>query len=140
MAIKDIKHLAQILNNMKPAQREQLLSSLRQEDGPLAERLQSMLFTFGDIERLKGHDLQVLIKVCDLSDLATALIGAEEDTYHSFTQNMSKNAALLMADEIALIQNTPKHKVEAARQRIVKNAQKLAELGQISLEREGWIE
>ena len=88
-------------------------------------------YSFNDLIHLTDREIQTLMREVDQKDFAYSLKGARKDVRGKFLSNMSKRVRQIIEEEIKL--SKPRSEtVKEVRERVVKQAQQLAEQGQIT--------
>jgi flagellar motor switch protein FliG len=123
------KAAASILNYSKPA----ILEHIRKSDEALCDKLQDLMFVFGDLKDIDDRGIQTLLREIDSGKLVTALKGADEALSKKFMSNMSQRAAEMMKDDMESRGPVKLSDVEAAQKEILAAARKLADAGTIQL-------
>src|SRR4051812_15771407 len=130
-----VKSLADILNHSDRTTERNVLDELASRDGPLAEEVRLLLFTFEDVVKLDDRSIQMVLKEVDQKDLAIALRGVSEDVRGRIFANMSERGAELLKEEIDFQPPQRKRVVEEAQSRIVGVVRRLEEGGAIVISR-----
>jgi flagellar motor switch protein FliG len=128
--------LVQILNQERGMEK-QVLESLSERDPELAEGIKNQLFVFEDVIKLDDRTIQRVLRDVDQKDLVLALRGAKPEVREHILTNMSKRAAQLLEEELALSQPARLSSVEGAQQRIVNVIRRLEEAEEIVISRGG---
>jgi flagellar motor switch protein FliG len=125
--------MADIFNALDRQSEARLLAALEERNRDSAERIRSLMFTFEDLQRLSGVDLQTLLRAVEKERLALALKGASEQLRDLFFRNLTERAAKLLRDDIAGLGPVRLRDVDEAQAAIIALAKDLAAEGQISL-------
>jgi flagellar motor switch protein FliG len=125
----------EILRRSTAEQQADILGEIARGDQVLAAELRSKLFTFEDIAKLSGRDVQMLIKELDTAKLEVALKGSTPGLRDVFLKNMSTRASQMLEDDIAAMPPMKVSVVEAAQQEIAAIALRLAEEQKITIVR-----
>jgi flagellar motor switch protein FliG len=125
--------MADIFNSFDRAAERRFMEALEMKNPSAAQRIRSLMFVFEDLKRLDAQDMQTLLRSIDKSDLALALKGADASVRAHFFANMSERAAGLLRDDIEIMGGVRQKDVDAAQQRIVESARKLADEEEIRL-------
>ena len=128
-----IRTAAEILNMMNAQQEEAAVTSLRENDADLAQRVLDEMFVFANLIDLDDRHIQVLLKEVDSTLLMVALKGVPDDLREKFLRNMSSRAADMLREDLAAQGPVLMSKVEAEQKKILQAARRLAESGQIEL-------
>jgi flagellar motor switch protein FliG len=132
-----IEFLANVLNLVDRSTEKQIMDTLSQVDPPLHELVQSKLFTFEDIRSLDDRAIQRVMQEVDQKDLLMALRGSNEDIRQIIFRNLSKRAAQLLMEDLAVMGPVRLRNVEEAQQRIVSVVRRLEEAEEIVVVRGG---
>lgn len=108
------------------------LTSTAEVDVEAAAIVQSHLFDFDDLTRLRPQELQRLLGRIDNPTLARALVDAGERVSADVFTNASGRRALLLQDELALQTEVTAEEVEMARGEVMAEVRKLYERGDIT--------
>jgi flagellar motor switch protein FliG len=95
------------------------------------------MFTFDDLLKLNGTDIQAILREVDKDALAIALKGASEELRKLFFSNMSERASKLLQDEMASMGPVRVKDVDEAQQRIITTTKDLIARGVIEVPEEG---
>ncbi|MGB0752341.1 MAG: flagellar motor switch protein FliG, partial [Gammaproteobacteria bacterium] len=125
------KVAAGLLNKLAGDSQTDILSSIRDDDSLLAERIEDCMFTFEDLLSFDDRSIQTLLGEVSKTALATALKGADKATQNKFYSNMSKRAAELLADDIEVSGPVKIADVESSQRELVDVAKRLLETEQI---------
>jgi len=112
---------------------KEILTGLSEHDKALAEEIESRMFTFDDLLRLRLDVLQKVLREVDRTDLAKALRPYPEDVRQTFYNALSERAAAELKEEIEDSAPIPVREVEAAQGRLVAKVRELDEQGEIDL-------
>ena len=122
---------AEILAQLAPAQRQELLSRLEQSSPPVAAEVRAGLFTFDDLVKLKPKDFEALLKTIAPADLEIALRRCPEPIAKLFYAAMSSRRAEQMQENIAASKQVSVAKIDEAQRKIAAIAVGLIESGTI---------
>jgi flagellar motor switch protein FliG len=132
-----VKGLADILNSADRATERNVIESLAQKDGQLAEEIRMLLFVFEDIVKLDDRSIQLVLKDVDQKDLALALRGVSEEVKQKILGNMSQRGSEMLLEEMEYQPPQRRSVVEEAQGRIVATIRRLEDAGAIVLARGG---
>lgn len=132
-----IRTAAEILNFMTTTDEEQLVSSLRDIDADLAQRIVDEMFVFENLVDIEDQYIQIILKEIDTNALTVALKGAPDELREKFFRNMSNRAAEMLREDLEAQGPVRMSRVEEEQKNILGVARKLAESGQITLTRGG---
>ena len=131
-----VSFLVQILNQERGMEKK-VLSALSERDPQLAEVVKNQLFIFEDILKLDDRTVQVILREADQKDLLLALRGTKTEVRDHIMRNMSKRAAQMLEEELAIMRPARLSSIETAQQRIVGVIRRLEESEQIVIARGG---
>jgi flagellar motor switch protein FliG len=126
-----IKKMAEFIRLLDRTERTELLATLDSKDAPTAQKIKDLLYVFDDLLQIENLSLQKMLAELDTKTLATALKGATPAIQHKFLTNLSKRAQDALQDEIDLMGNVPKARIEQARQGIADVIRRLDERGEL---------
>ena len=125
-----VSFLVQILNQERSMEKK-VLESLTERDPQLAERIKNQLFVFEDIVKLDDRTVQRILREVDQKDLLLAIRGAKPEVREHILRNMSKRAAQMLQEELAIMRPVRLSSIEAAQHRIVGVIRQLEEAEEI---------
>jgi flagellar motor switch protein FliG len=131
--IGGVKAAANILNFVDTAAETQIIESIKDVDGELADTIQELMFVFENLSGLDDKSIQTLLREVSTDELVVALKGANEQIKAKFFKNMSKRAADILKDDLEAKGPVRISDVEAAQKSIVATARRLADSGEIVL-------
>lgn len=111
------------------------MHGLRKELPQAAAKLSQSIVMFDDLANADEYGMKVLLKAVDLSELATALIGAPDNVVVNFAQNMSKNTVDDLKQEANFRKNSPRTAILKARERILSIAKELIRVNKLYITR-----
>lgn len=132
-----VDFLVQILNQSDRSLERQVLEALTERNPELAQVVKNQMFIFEDIVQLDDRSIQRILREVDQKDLILALRGVKPEVRERIMHNMSKRAAQLMEEEMAVMKPVRLSTVEAAQQRIVEVIRRLEESEEIAISRGG---
>ncbi|NLY26822.1 MAG: flagellar motor switch protein FliG [Alcaligenaceae bacterium] len=132
-----VRTAAEILNFMTTTDEEALVTSLRDIDADLAQRIVDEMFVFENLIDVEDSSIQIILKEIDTNSLTIALKGAPDELREKFFRNMSNRAAEMLREDLEAQGPVRMSKVEEEQKNILSLARKLAEAGQITLSRGG---
>jgi flagellar motor switch protein FliG len=91
------------------------------------------MFTFDDLARLSGPNVQILLREIEKDKLPLALKGASERLRDLFFRNLSERASKILREDIAALGPVKLRDVDEAQSTIVALAKDLATQGAISI-------
>ena len=128
-----VRTAAEILNFMNSAEEDAVVSSLRELDADLAQRIVDEMFVFENLAQIEDTAIQMILKEIDTASLTIAMKGAPDEVREKFFKNMSNRAAEMLRDDLDSQGPVRMSKVEEEQKNIVQVARKLAEAGQFTL-------
>ncbi|MFT0531454.1 flagellar motor switch protein FliG [Castellaniella hirudinis] len=128
-----VRTAAEILNYMNTTEEEEVVSSLREIDADLAQRIVDEMFVFDNLADVEDAAIQLILKEIDTASLTIALKGASEELSAKFFKNMSNRAAEILRDDLDAQGPVRMSRVETEQKAILAVARKLADAGQINL-------
>ena len=96
-----------------------IFEELRERDQELADDLESRMFTFEDIKRLRPREIQLIMREVSPEMLALALKAASPKLRETMLNNLSSRAKAMVLDEIDAMGPVSRSRVEAAQKDIV---------------------
>jgi flagellar motor switch protein FliG len=132
-----VRTAAEILNFMSTTEEEELVSSLRDIDPDLAQRIIDEMFVFENLVDVEDSAIQAILKEIDTNALTIALKGSADELREKFFRNMSNRAAEMLREDLEAQGPVRMSRVEEEQKNILQTARKLAESGQITLTRGG---
>ncbi len=123
---------ADIMNNLSGGT-DELMEGIRETDENLGEKIQDLMFVFGNLTSVDDRGIQSLLREVSSDVLLVALKGADEELKEKIYGNMSKRAAELLNDDLEAKGPVRLSEVEEAQKEILAVARRLAESGQIVL-------
>lgn len=131
------ENMAEIFNNLDRSNLNRLMTVVEESVPTEAEKIKSLMFTFDDLRKLTGPDIQAILREIDKDALAVALKGANDEQRQLFFSNSSERAAKLLRDEMEAMGPVRVKDVDEAQQRVVVTAKDLIARGVIELPEEG---
>ena len=126
------KDIADIIGNMEAADEEKYLQAIANEDPDLMKEVKKYHLTFDDImEKFPDSIMRDLMNAIDLTDVAMALKGIDQDKIDGIISNLpQKKQAMFEPVEGAV----PKRDVDGARKKVVVAAKEMEKEGAFSME------
>ncbi|RME63664.1 MAG: flagellar motor switch protein FliG [Caldilineae bacterium] len=134
-SIGGVDFLVQLLNQVDRSTEKALMTELSQVNPELAEQVQSQMFVFEDLTLLDNRSLELVLREVDKKDLLLALRGAPESVREVIFRNISKRAAQMMQEDLAVMGPVRLRTVEEAQKNIVKVVRRLEQEEQIVISR-----
>lgn len=132
-----VRAVADLLNNLDKEMSKNLLARLEERNANLSAAIRKKLFSFEDLLRLQGGDLQRVLREVDSSNLAIAMKSASELLRDRIYGAISKRAAESLKEELEMLGPVRLKDVEVAQDAIIQVVRRLEEEGQITLEADG---
>ncbi|WP_372781428.1 flagellar motor switch protein FliG [Litorivivens sp.] len=124
---------AAILNGLDSDAEARILETLSKTDETMRQRLEDLMFVFGNLADLDNKGMQLLLREVTSDQLAIALKGADEIVRNKIFSNMSKRAKELLVEDMESRGPTKLSDVEEAQKAILEVARRLGEEGKINL-------
>ena len=125
--------MAEIFNNLDRQNEARFVAALEERNKESAERIKALMFTFDDLQRLSGPNIQLLLRGVEKDKLPLALKGASEALRELFLSNLSERAGKMLRDDIEALGPVKLRDVDEAQAAIVSTAKDLAAQGQIEI-------
>jgi flagellar motor switch protein FliG len=132
-----VEAAAEILNYLDGSVEASVRSHIRKVDADLARKIQDRMFAFDELVDLDDRSVQSLLREVQSETLIVAMKGASDELKEKFFKNMSAPAAEMLRDDFEAQGPVRLSRVEAEQRQIVHLVRRLAEEGQIVLERSG---
>ena len=129
--------VAKVLNLAGSTLEKQLLATIRERDGSIADAIQALMFVFEDILLVDGRGIQRVLREVEGKELALALKAASDELKAHIRANMSERAAQALDEEIEMMGPVRVRDVEAAHTRIIELVRGLADSGEIVIRGRG---
>ncbi len=114
-----VQSLVSILHQVNRGTEKLIMDTLDETQPQLAEEVRQKMFVFENIVTLDGRAIQRILRDVDSKDLILALKGASEEVQQLIFRNLSKRAAELLKEDLAISGPVRLRNVEAAQQNIV---------------------
>jgi flagellar motor switch protein FliG len=125
--------MAEIFNNLDRQAEARFVAALEERNQEAAERIKALMFTFDDLQRLTGPNIQALLRAVEKDKLPLALKGASEALRDLFFKNLSERAGKMLREDIEALGPVKLRDVDEAQAAIVATAKELAAEGQIEI-------
>ena len=122
-----------ILSNLDRKTEKSILEFIDNNNSVLSAKIKASMFVFEDIVNLDGMAVQEILREVNIKDLALALKGAPEDIHTIIFNNQSERAKKSLKEEIEMLSNAKKNKIEEAQQKIVSVIRRLEKDGVIEV-------
>ena len=129
--------MAEIFNNFDRMTEEKYMKMLEQDNPEAAEKIKSLMFTFGDIVKIDPKGMQAILKSVDKTKLPLALKGTNDEVRKNFIDNMSQRAAKILQEEIDALGPVRLKDVDEAQASIIAVAKELMAKGEIEIASSG---
>ncbi|MCG5515010.1 MULTISPECIES: flagellar motor switch protein FliG [unclassified Ectothiorhodospira] len=136
-SVGGIKSAATILNFMDSSKEGSILDKVRDVDEGLSQKIQDLMFVFGNLADLDDRSIQSLLRELSTDSLVMALKGADENLKDRIFKNMSKRAGEMLQDDLEAKGPVRLSEVETAQKEILGIARRMAEAGEIVLGNKG---
>ena len=124
---------AEILNAVGKEAEEAILEEIDADDEELGTAIREGMFKFENLLEVDGRSLQRLLRELGGDSLVLALKGASAELRAKLLENMSRNAAQMLEDDLAAKGPVRLSEVEAAQREILDVAKRLDADGEIQL-------
>ena len=128
------KVAAEILNKMRPSERERLVQSMKQAAPEVTKKVEANLISFEDIAELTPQGIQLLIKEVDHRDLVISLRAASQKVSMALYNNMSARKRQSVAEDLDSLPEMESNEIEESQHRILKTLDTLRTQGKIRSE------
>ena len=129
--------VAEIMNALDQKTSDKMLEELDKRLPESATRVRNLMFTFDDLMRIDGPDIQKIISSCDKARLAVALKGVPTSMSELFLANMSERAGKLLSADIEALGGVRASDVEKAQREILNMTKDLERKGEITIPEAG---
>ncbi|MBB5192821.1 flagellar motor switch protein FliG [Silvimonas terrae] len=136
-AMGGVQMAADILNFMGGVVEASAISSVREYDPELAQRIQDKMFTFDNVLDIDDRGIQLLLREVQSDSLVIALKGTTPQLRDKIFKNMSQRAAEMLRDDLEAKGPVKLSEVESEQKEILKIVRRLADEGQIVLSGKG---
>jgi flagellar motor switch protein FliG len=114
-----ISSLVSILHQVDRGTEKVIMETLEEAQPDVAEEVRQKMFVFENITTLDDRAIQRILRDVDSKDLILALKGASENVRELIFRNLSKRAAELLREDLAISGPVRLKNVEEAQQKIV---------------------
>jgi flagellar motor switch protein FliG len=132
-----IRSAAEILNQMKGTEENQILQAMDEQQQGLADEIRRWMFVFEDMIHVDDRSIMAVLKEVESETLKTALRTASEELKEKIFKNMSERAATMMKEDLEVMGPVRLKDVEAAQQAIIRVGKKLENEGKAVLTSKG---
>ncbi|MCL4684007.1 hypothetical protein KJ059_04550 [Myxococcota bacterium] len=130
---RGVSAAAEVLAQMRKADGDALLESLRVRDERIAEEIRRSMLTFDHLAQIDDRGFKKLLQNIPVEDLVIALKAASETIRDKVLSNLSNRARQSLLEEQEMMPPRRLSEVEAKQREIVDLARSLADQGEISL-------
>ena len=128
-----VKAAAKIMNLTKVDMESMIMKGVESLDADLAQAIQDNMLTFADLGCVDNRAIQTLLRNIEPDLLMVALKGADEIVRDKFMSNMSERARAVFLDDMEAKGPMRLSDVEDAQKKIMRQARKLSEAGELML-------
>ena len=128
-----LENLIGILSNLDRATEKSILEFIENNNTMLSAQIKANMFVFEDIVKLDANAIQKILKEVNLKEIALALKGATEEISEVIFGNQSPRARESLKEEMEMLQNVKKTKIEDAQQKVVSVVRRLEKEGAIEI-------
>lgn len=128
-----LENLIGILSNLDRTTERSILEFIESNNMLLSEQIKANMFVFEDIVRLDGVAIQKILKEINVKEIAMALKGAPDEISEVIFMNQSPRARESLKEEIDMLVNVKKSKIEDAQQKVVTVIRRLEQEGAIEI-------
>jgi len=132
-----IRSAAEILNQMKGSEENQILQSMDEQQQGMADEIRRWMFVFEDMIQVDDRSIMAILKEVESETLKMALRTASEELKEKIFKNMSERAATMMKEDLEVMGPVRLKDVEAAQQAIIRVGKKLENEGKAVLTSKG---
>lgn len=129
--------LVSILHQVDRSTEKAIMDYLDEHQPSMAEEVRQKMFIFENIVTLDDRSIQRILRDVENKDLILALKGSSEDVRETIFRNLSKRAAQLLREDLAITGPVRLRNVEEAQQRIVAVIRQLEASEEIVIARAG---
>jgi len=122
-----------ILKGLKRESASVLLEGIEDRDKPLFHRVDALMLTFEDLEKMSDRDTQQVLKKVSSEVLMKALKGGSDELQALFLRNMSQRAAEMMQEDMDALGPVKLSEVESCQRDMLKVIKDLDDAGLINL-------
>ncbi len=126
-----ISRLAFMFGSLEDEERKGAMEQLREQDPDIAQEVQRKMFAFEDLEWVERRSLQDLLGRMEPSTLALAIKGASRDMEEVILNNISSRMQEEVQEERELAGSVPLSKAEEAREKVMDEARRMNEDGEL---------
>lgn len=128
-----VRAVAEMFNRMDSSSSKDILDTIEQADGNLAETIRHLMFVFEDLLLIDPNGLKEVLSRVDRKLLTVALKGTSDQLRNHFMQCMSQRGAEMLREDMEALGPVKIKEVEAAQQQIIAVVRQLEAEGVISM-------
>ncbi len=128
-----VRAVAEMFNRMDSTSSKDILDTIEQADGNLAETIRHLMFVFEDLLLIDPNGLKEVLSRVDRKLLTVALKGTSDQLRNHFMQCMSQRGAEMLREDMDALGPVKIKEVEAAQQQIISVIRQLENEGVISM-------
>ena len=129
--------VAEIFNNLDRRSETRFITAIEERNTESAERIKALMFTFDDLQRLTGPNIQVVLRNIEKDKLPIALKDASDALRDLFFKNLSERAGKMLRQDMEALGPVKLRDVDEAQTAIVTIAKELAAQGEIEISESG---
>ena len=125
------KVAADILNHMRPANKEKIVKAIQTSHPEIAERIEDSLYNFDDIAELAPQGVQTLLKEVQERDVVVSLKTASDKAKSAIFSNLSERKRRIVQSDFEALPSLRLSEVQEAQRRILKKLDELRTTGAV---------
>ena len=130
-SVGGLEAVVEMLSQADRTLQENILREMERVDEALADKINTLLFTFEDLLLLDDRSMQILLKDVKGNVLVTSLKSASPDLEQFVYRNMSERQAAMIQEDLEALGAVKLKDVEQAQSEVVRSAKRLEEEGRI---------
>ena len=130
-SVGGLEAVVEMLSQADRTLQENILREMERVDEALADKINTLLFTFEDLLLLDDRSMQILLKEVKANVLVTSLKSASPDLEQFVYRNMSERQAAMVQEDLEALGAVKLKDVEHAQLEVVRSAKQLEEEGRI---------
>ena len=128
-----VRAVAEMFNRLDSATSKEILDTIEQANGNLAETIRHLMFVFEDLLLIDPNGLKEVLARVDRKILTLALKGTSDQLKNHFLQCLSQRGAEMLREDMEVMGPVKIKEVEAAQQQIIGVVRQLEAEGVLSL-------
>lgn len=128
-----VRAVAEMFNRMDSSSSKDILDTIEQADGNLAETIRHLMFVFEDLLLIDPNGLKEVLSRVDRKLLTVALKGTSDQLRNHFMQCMSQRGAEMLREDMDALGPVKIKEVEGSQQQIISVVRQLEAEGVISM-------